>query len=93
MLKRKKTEHIRGGVIRLKSPKNQFIANLEQENFIFRKMFCTFADAKLYPAIRKQVSNAAASRLLVNKKKQKQVKEENYDPFLRAQFYIFSYDD
>lgn len=68
MLKRKKTEHIRGGVTRLKTPKNQFIANLEQENFIFRKMFCTFADAKLYPAIRKQVSNAAASRLLVNKK-------------------------
>lgn len=93
MLKRKKTEHIRGGVIRLKIPKNQFIANLEQENFIFRKMFCNFAGAKLYPAIRKQVSNAAASRLLVNKKKQKQVKEENYDPFLRAQFYIFSYDD
>ena len=56
-------------------------------------MFCNFAGAKLYPAIRKQVSNAAASRLLVNKKKQKQVKEENYDPFLRAQFYIFSYDD
>lgn len=70
MLKRKKTEHIRGGVIRLKSPKNQFIANLEQENFIFRKMFCNFAGAKLYPAIRKQVSNAAASRLLVNKKKE-----------------------
>lgn len=69
MLKRKKTEHIRGGVIRLKIPKNQFIANLEQENFIFRKMFCNFAGAKLYPAIRKQVSNAAASRLLVNKKK------------------------
>ena len=68
MLKRKKTEHIRGGVIRLKTPKNQFIANLEQENFIFRKMFCNFAGAKLYPAIRKQVSNAAASRLLVNKK-------------------------
>ena len=47
MLKHKKTEHIRGGVIRLKSPKNQFIANLEQENFIFRKMFCNFADEKL----------------------------------------------
>lgn len=47
MLKRKKTEHIRGGVIRFKPPKNQFIANLEQENFIFRKMFCNFADGKL----------------------------------------------
>lgn len=47
MLKRKKTEHIRGGVIRLKTPKNQFIANLEQENFIFRKMFCNFAGEKL----------------------------------------------
>lgn len=47
MLKRKKTEHFRGGVIRIKPPKNQFIANLEQENFIFRKMFCTFADEKL----------------------------------------------
>lgn len=47
MLKRKKTEHIRGGVIRLKPLKYQFIANLEQEKFIFRKMFCTFADEKL----------------------------------------------
>lgn len=68
MLKRKKTEHIRGGVTRLKPLKYQFIANLEQENFIFRKMFCNFADAKLYSAIRKQVFNATASRLLVNKK-------------------------
>lgn len=68
MLKRKKTEHIRGGVTRLKPLKYQFIANLEQENFIFRKMFCNFADAKLHSAIRKQVFNATASRLLVNKK-------------------------
>ena len=68
MLKRKKTEHIRGGVIRLKPIKNQSIANLEQENFIFRKMFCNFAGAKLQSTIREQVSNAAASRLLVNKK-------------------------
>lgn len=47
MLKRKKTEHIRGGVKRLKPLKYQFIANLEQENFIFRKMFCNFASGKL----------------------------------------------
>lgn len=46
MLKRKKTEHIRG-VTRLKPLKYQFIANLEQENFIFRKMFCNFAGRKL----------------------------------------------
>ena len=64
MLKRKKTEHIRGGVIRLKTPKNQFIANLEQENFIFRKMFCNFADGKLQSTIRKQVFKATANRLL-----------------------------
>lgn len=68
MLKRKKTEHIRGGVTRLKPLKYQFIANLEQENFIFRKMFCNFADAKLHSAIRKQVFYATANRLLDNKK-------------------------
>lgn len=68
MLKRKKTEHIRGGVIRLKTPKNQFIANLEQENFIFRKMFCNFADEKLQSTIMKQAFKTAANRLLDNKK-------------------------
>ena len=56
MLKRKKTEHIRGGVKRLKPLKYQFIANLEQENFIFRKMFCNFASGKLQSTIRKQFS-------------------------------------
>ena len=68
MLKRKKTEHIRGGVKRLKPLKYQFIANLEQENFIFRKMFCNFASGKLQSTIRKQVFYATANRLLDNKK-------------------------
>ena len=36
-----------GGGKCLKPIKNQLIANLEQENFIFRKMFCNFADGKL----------------------------------------------
>ena len=67
MLKNKKTEHIRGGVIRLKTPKNQLIANLEQENFIFRKMFCTFADEKLYSATRKQVCKATVSNIIISK--------------------------
>lgn len=35
------------GVKTSKTIKNQLIANLEQENFIFRKMFCNFADGKL----------------------------------------------
>ena len=36
-----------GGVMHLKPVKNQVIAFLEHKNFIFRKMFCNFADGKL----------------------------------------------